>query len=122
MKALCLLLEVSRPGGVATSKPPLRLVLSDAAAVGLMGAHRGCQQCDELMALDCANKADNPHSPGMSFVFCFFRFPGDDQFIYSSLECHFLIVFILCCSGGVLCLGGIHQAHLLCTHTASDTL
>lgn len=56
MKALCLLPEVSRPGGVATSKLPLWLVLSDAAAVGLTGTQRGCQWCDEWMAKDCANQ------------------------------------------------------------------
>jgi len=37
MKALCLLPEVSGPGGVATSKTPLWRVLSDAAALGFDG-------------------------------------------------------------------------------------
>lgn len=73
MKALCLLPEVSRPGGVATSKPPLWLVLSDAAAVGLMGTHRGCQRYDELMALDCANQEDTHTGPGVNVVFQIFR-------------------------------------------------
>lgn len=41
MKALCLLPGVSRPGGVAASKPSLWLVVSDAAAVGLVGKHGG---------------------------------------------------------------------------------
>lgn len=59
MKALCLLPEVSRPGGVATSKTPLWLVLSDAAAVGLMGTRTGCQKCDVLMASDHGKRAEN---------------------------------------------------------------
>lgn len=68
MKALCLLPEVSRPGGVATSKPPLWLVLSDAAAVGLTGTQRGCQWCDEWMAKDCANQPAT-HT-GLEFFIC----------------------------------------------------
>lgn len=74
MKALCLLPKVSRSVGVATSKASLWPVLSDASAVGLMGTRRGCQRCDELMALNCANQAD------IIFIF-FFSFAGDDGFI-----------------------------------------
>lgn len=120
MKALCLLLEVSRPGGVAASKPPLRLMLSDAAAVGLMGTHTGCQRCDELMPLDCASQADNPHSPGVASVF------SDLQGMTSSFTVQwnsiFLIVFILCCTGGVLCLGGESTKLISYVHTQHQTL
>lgn len=89
MKALCLLPEVSRPGGVATSKPPLWLFTFRRRCGGFDGsARRGCQRCDELMATGLCQPRNQPRC---EFIFCFV---SDTSQMTGSFIAHILIMFV----------------------------
>lgn len=82
MKALCLLPEVSGPVGVATSKPSLWPVFSEATKLGMntWDTSDVLSWCRWIL----------PTQPGVKYIICLFfclyfsSFVGDDQVLYSN--------------------------------------